>query len=432
MKTIGYYLSNNLESERELEDVLWAKSSVDRLIVITSTNVIIPGIKVKYLRVRHLKKYKNILKFWGSFSYFLSNIANSKTDISFPERNVYLKSKLATHLVNFFWVIKKNSIIKKWLPSFEKLYISIWGIKKLKKNNRIIFYNPLLIHLEELVIIFGQFKKSKICKVAIIKSWDNQFYTQLSTQADCYIVWSESMRDDIKHTHNIGEKKYIIYGARPFKNFIEKYLNSDKKRAGHINRARSFGYACAYGDDFLAKNEILLIEKIAQDLASYDAESILYVRPYPTMKKSQYQGLVEYKNIKIIEIEDAYNAYGSRRNGDDFEKKAFLDLCDVFISLGTSFTIEAEICGVPIVQYYKEMANRGVYCETEIFKRIDICDHLIKYFLGSIETIGSIKDIENIKFIENNLKEKLGLNYDFQSKLSNNMMRDYIKCFMSK
>lgn len=433
MKIVGYFLSNNLDSERELEDIRWAKSAVDKLVVVTSTDISVPGLGVKYLRLRYLKKYKHILKIWASFSYLVSRLANSKTDIFFPDRNVYSKSKFATNLVNFLWGFKMVESVARLLPNFEKIFLLFWTSKKSKRRNRAIFYNSLLIHLGELVAFLGAYKNSNICKVAILKSWDNPFYTQFSSRADCYVVWSKSMWEDVVNTHNIGTKNHIIYGPRPYKNFIQNNLGRILNTHNIKDIIMRFGYACAYGDEFLAKYEISLIKLMSEELKSYNSNAILYIRPYPTMRKGEYQELAYCGNIEIIEIEDDfYCEFGGRRKGDEYEKKEFLNLFDVFISLGTSFTIEAEIVGVPIVQYYKKKNNRKKDCEIEVFRRIDVCDHILKYFLENLETLETLKSIGEFRKNKNNLTEKLGLAFEFDSDNSSTKMKEYIKCTISE
>ena len=53
----------------------------------------------------------------------------------------------------------------------------------------------------------------------------------------------------------------------------------------------------------------------------------------------------------------------------------------LFLSIATSFTFEAAIFGMPVLQYFVPKEMRHTDHELCFFERLDISDHILNYFL---------------------------------------------------
>jgi hypothetical protein len=211
--------------------------------------------------------------------------------------------------------------------------------------------------------------------------------------------------DSTSLIHFIKNKKYLISGSRIFDDFhnigFNKYHDNQSQR-GEI----TIGYACAYGKELLGDAEIQLIKLIAEKSLRDNSQQRFIIRPYPTAEIAQYLSLLELPNVDIQAIEGEqllrYKFSEERINfGSPAERLCFLQKCDVFMSLATSFTVEAAIFGLPIFHYYLDEESRFTENEKLIFERIDICDHILNYFNSSLPLVNNI-NIINWDFISNN------------------------------
>ncbi len=430
-----YYFTDDLLNPKEIYEIQLLKREIKHLIIVTSTEHSIKGIHLHYVRLKKINS--NIfflIKLWMKLSYLFSKTAESNTDIFFPKRNFYSSNILTRLIVNIIWRLKKVSYINNKLPYYEdvcifpiKLYNSIKN-KKFRLNRRAAIVNLLIIHQPMLIVAINLFKISGFKIVASVKSWDNSFYTQIYRSADRFIVWGESMWVDIIKTHKLKNKKYLTSGPRIFDEFYKlgckKYVCSKMQNSDII-----IGYACAYGKEILGDAEIELIKLIAKKSINENLRHRFLIRPYPTVEINQYSPLLELPNITIQAIEGdrrlRYNFSEERINfGSPSERLIYLEKCDVFMSLGTTFTVEAAIYGLPIFHYYLDKNSRLNKCEKLLFERIDICDHILNYFHTSLPVESNLRNINHDFIINyfnngNTLLNKLGVGLKPFSNLNN-------------
>lgn len=420
-----YYFTDDLLNPKEIHEINLLKEKFEKLIIVTTTKNSIKGQNLHYLRIKKIdSNLFIILNLWMKFSYLASKIAESKTDKYFPKRNVYSSNILTRKIVNIVWALKKIPQINRCLPYYEdiclfpiKILNSI-GVKRRIEKKRMAIINSLIIHQPLLIFAINSLKLSGVKIIANVKSWDNPFYTQLYRSADFFIVWSEHMWQDIIKVHKIKNKNYLILGSRIFDDFYSIGFNKFIKNEGP-EKGLVIGYACAYGKELLGDAEIQLIKLIAEKSLRDGGQQSFLIRPYPTVDKSHYTPLLKLPNVVIQEIEGQqllrYNFSKERINfGNPFERLSFLRKCDVFMSLGTSFTVEAAIFGIPIFHYFLDKNSRSNKFEKLIFERTDISDHILNYFNTSLPLVNNIKIIDR-DFIDNNINngsmllEKMGV-----------------------
>lgn len=344
---------------------------------------------------------------WTRLCLLFSRLANSRTDLEFPSRNIYLKSSLARHTVNSLWKVKRWPWLNRILPRYDTLYflpLDLWYAtlgrmprRQAGPYTRLVIHDALLIRLNRLAPLVASERARGAITIANVKSWDNPFYSQLATRVDGYLVWSMSMWQDIQRTHEIDKAFVHAWGARPFVNLIRAAETSGACAARPARRI-SIGYAAAFCDEVMGRHEVALLVDLANALASALPDAQIRFRPYPTLPASFYAPLRTCKNVQFNDIAgSAVDRYGDGRElirfGSVEERLQYLGSCDVFLSLATSFSIEAVIAKCPTVHFYLPPEHRHALWEREIFKRIDISDHLLKYYMGFLPVVRSMDEL---------------------------------------
>lgn len=126
----------------------------------------------------------------------------------------------------------------------------------------------------------------------------------------------------------------------------------------------------------------------------------LYVKAYPVVPLFNYKILNKRDNVCFHKDNpSSFNYFvGSVKRCDSvIEKVKFLKKCDAFISLGSSFSIEAALVDLPIVHFELQRNQRFQFFEKELFERVDISDHF-KYFRKNLKTTNSYSDLINSIF----------------------------------
>ena len=235
------------------------------------------------------------------------------------------------------------------------------------------------------------------------------------------------MKSELSRINHIDARKIIVWGCKAFENFechfLKKYgdkqrLEGPLKSNGAIT---AFGYAAAFPDPEMVASEVNFVKKLARELSNHLPDSLILFRPYPIVDKDLYLPLKNERNIEVVEIEgNIVDRYGDGRElikyGTYDEKINYLNGCDIFLSLGTSFSIEASICRVPMIQLSISKNERNTWYERAIFERLDISDHIQNYFVNQLRTAKSYADL--LKFIDSILEDQgLYNDYEFQNKL---------------
>jgi len=148
----------------------------------------------------------------------------------------------------------------------------------------------------------------------------------------------------------------------------------------------------------------------------------LYVKSYPVVPLFNYKNLNKRDNVSFHKDHtNTFNYFvGSVKRCDSvIEKVKFLKNCDAFISLGSSFSIEAALFDLPIIHFELKRDERFQFFEKELFERVDISDHF-KYFRKNLKTTNSYDDLINSildavlnknKFSGKKLLSKLGVSH---------------------
>jgi hypothetical protein len=407
-KLVIYYLTEDLNNHKENNELTFLRQ-LAKVVVITDRPGVTHPLGMRTLSVQPRSELaKKIFGVWSRLCLMLGQLGNSAMDQRFPERNIYVSSSVA-RVINLLWRIKNIAWLNRQLPSYDTLYFAPLNCAPLscvkrrdpvqRRIQRLFVHDALLVRLNSFATLIASVRAAGDKTLAIVKSWDNPFYSQLATEADGFLVWSPSMWRDVERTHGLSCDFVHAWGARPFFEMVQARQRHQAKSAGASKSGRFVvGYAAAFGDESMGRHEIDLIKTLSAQLQALLPNCLLRLRPYPTFGNAFYAELEALPNVEVVPIGgEATDRYGDAREfirfGSNEERLDYLSTCNVFLSLATSFTIEAAIFRLPILHFYLPTAERRTRSEHEIFRRIDICDHLGEYFAEVLEVAQSHADV---------------------------------------
>lgn len=431
-KLIFYYLTEDPLNLKELNEISYL-SSIGRVVVATSGDVTtlrrIEGIKI--LNLKSQSRFVIELYFlWLRICFLFCCPVESASDKNFPLRNVYAGNKFLQFLVNQLWHLKYLKFVNGILPSYEFLYFAPFRFANiftkrrriLKKNfNRVLIHDSLILRLTKFTQLILIAKSNDLPTIANVKSWDNPYYSQFTRNASGFLTWSQNMWDDIQRIQKVKSICHHSWGPRAFYDFARAVEESSKPLVNSNHESLSIGYAAAFCDEHMAANEVKLIQNIALEISRHDKDIKILFRPYPTVPFLIYEQLQALPNIEIIDIKgektDRFNdGREVIRFGSNKERIEFLSRCNYFMSIGSSFTFEAAIFGLPIIQYFKPKECRVNIYEKSFFERLDISDHIANYFLKCLpvaknvpELIALAKDLEEVSLLKNSSRKLISL-----------------------
>jgi len=352
----------------------------------------------------HGKLFYAGMRLWIKVCTLLAALPVSNIAQRFSERNVYQKSRLLTHFINAIWKLKLRPSINTRLPNFARLaYLYPFGKHRAQQvidacKPDLVLYNSLVVTAYPFIGLLKQCKAQKIQRVANVRSWDNPYYLQFDSTADRYLVWSEFMARTISDSQHSLKLDAVSWGPNILKNFYDPSTAYSRDK-GAPDGAINIGYAAAFGETTAALAEFRLISKIANFLNSHGVRCNVLYRPYPTVATEAFLVHKESEHVSLRGIDATIvDRYGDGRElirfGTPLEKKNFLDCCDLFLSLGTTFTLEAIIHGAPVIHYFLPAEKRQSADEHLIFNRVEItCDHFDSYFAHCVQYITTAAEL---------------------------------------
>lgn len=336
---------------------------------------------------------------WFKLLMLISRLPDSNSAYRFPERNIYYKSWLFRTVINLIWKVKRVKAVNRLLPRFSTL-AGLLPIRSFDVERRAevlsadaVIYNSLPIMSGDFLPLVLHLRKCGARTIANVRSWDNPYYVQFDSAASDYLVWSAFMADSIVKAQGVEGVGFHGWGPNILKSFYDSQPitgASVARSPGIIN----IGYAAAFGDGITTFWEYRLVVEIAARLKEQGLACRILFRPYPTIDAGRFD-IQGAQDIVMCDINSpAVDRYGDGREmiryGSPEEKRRFLNSCDVFLSLGTTFTLEAVLQGTPAVHFYLPDAERSSPEEKKVFTRMGSTgDHFSDYFPGAIDFVES-------------------------------------------
>ena len=423
MTLLFYYLTEDSSNAKERNEVDYL-SSIGRVVVVTRGKSLshYGGKNIKNLNLpKQSASIASIFFIWTKICYLLSRSSSSLTDKGFPVRNIYTGNTFLQWIINRLWSLKYFGIVNRLLPVYEDMYFApfrflrIFSRDKRRSNHlfrRIVVHDSLILRLTRFTPFILLARRHGYHTIANVKSWDNPFYTQFIQNASGYLIWNSSMWKDIQQFHRLRTSLHHIWGPRPFYNFACALQRASKTPSISLDTI-VVGYAAAFCDELMAAHEVAVLAGIAEILLINKVDIQILFRPYPSVSTSIYKPLFHFPNIEIVDIDgSSLDRYGDGREiirfGSDKERIKYLSRCNCFLSIGTSFTFEAALFGLPVIQYFVPKSERKTNDEMSFFGRLDISDHILNYFLPYLPVAKDIRSllslIEGIK-VDSALKQ---------------------------
>jgi hypothetical protein len=423
MPYIFYYLTEDVGNLKELNELSYLRS-IGRVVVVTRGVASLSSDINRYKKLNLQRQSSFAVKailIWTKICFLLARPSNSFTDRGFPLRNIYTGNFAVRWLINHLWPAKYINFINRILPTYENLYFAPFKLIRLlfrdktrstKRFQRVVVHDALILRLNKFTTFILAARRGGFPTIANVKSWDNPFYSQFILGASGYLTWSQSMWRDIQRFHEIKTTANHSWGPRPFYNFANA-VRLSYHRPPTVEGTLVIGYAAAYCDSLMAAHEVKVVAGMAEKFNELGVNVKLLLRPYPTIPMSIYEPLFIYPNVEIVSIQGpSSDRYGDGREiirfGSDEERIQYLSRCHCFLSIATSFTFEAAVFGLPVLQYFVPKEMRHTAHELCFFERIDISDHILNYFIPYLPAANSTDELmDQIKTLERNSAFKL-------------------------
>jgi hypothetical protein len=389
-----HYVTDDCHNVRDFAEI-------DALRVVGSVDIVTTNPRAQRTGLSALILPKNcvpevVRRIWPRLCFLLAQVPASTINQKFPQRNIYSSPLLGRALMPIWWQIKMSRLGAFLLPTYTSLYYLPSRILAAMRFRQVVYrelpkadvvvYDATLARMPKFACYLHHQRRAGAFMVANVKSWDNPFTASLDTSADCYLVWSESMWQDITRTHGKLNARHVAWGALPFDTF--------KRAAAHrpwvpprASKERPFtiGYASAYPCAPMDAHEETVVAEFMTRIRKIMPDTRLLWRPYPT-KPGFTTPLPQAAGIELSHIEGtSVDRYGDGSESitfsTDAQKIDYLAQCDCFLSIGTSFTLEAAIAGTPIFQFNLDRPLRKTEAEKSLFGWIDISDHLQAYYI---------------------------------------------------
>lgn len=399
------FISNDLANKREL--FLISKIFPEsKPIILTTSSYNIDEYKV--ISKNKSKIFTSFFIFWSKFSFLLSHPTSARTNAHYIKRAPYITNYFVRSFLDIFFKFKRT--FPNLFLDFNKVllipFCYLYFLKFLRpKFKRRVFFDPISVKNPDLwkfIIYFYFHPRYKL--IGLVRSWDNPFYAQFFSFADEYYFWSTSMFDDFKKVHR-KKVKYKIIGPALFNSFQE--ICNGISLPLNQKKTINIGYACAFPEPRLAEVEIRLLEYFIHPITKSNINFKVNLRGYPNLTKDFYKKIISNeKHVIVSDFEtnpvDRYSDSHERISLDsDAYKLEFLKNQDFFLSLATSFTIEAALANSRIIHIPGAKLTNKEFCKyKDILDYISTADHITKYFNNSLMLLkhpSELKELLDIK-----------------------------------
>lgn len=322
-------------------------------------------------------------------------------------QNYYLMEEFKKGNIENLKIRKKANFLltlHRWLPhiiSYD-LYLKLIAVSKKTQIDDITTFLCLTEIYDD--HLFSRIIKEHKNNFIYVYSWDHAFkHTRFSKKAE-YLVWSESIKDDLINIQQINSNKIHVTGSTQL-----SYLFNLKNNIKESTFPKPYYYyGCGIGILSLIDKEIALVQKISEAIKRINKNAVLVVRPYPNNKNwEKYKILNNYTNIIL---DDNFRQKDlSVSDSDIYQKFQNISGALAFFHIGT--TLGLEVCHTNCPSFI-------INIEADNHKRLNVFNFVNqyqnkKYLIDQSEsnTINSVEDLEkaisnttNARYMELNLK----------------------------
>ncbi len=255
-----------------------------------------------------------------------------------------------------------------------------------------------------------------------VYSWDHvPKFHKFSKKYIKYVTWNKEIAKDLNSLHGVPYQNISIIGASQF-HYIHEYLKSPPKGMNGYHFEYIY-FPCSFGYPKVARQEVKMIEKVAEKLYEMAPEWKLMVRSYPMLENWEVYGALKERNNIIF---DEYIRDDSvLLNGEQhLQKCEVISSSKAVIHAGTTIGLEASYFDVPVLYLNLEDVDYGIpqNSPNHIFRSWGQY-HLKKYY--ALE--GEDSFVTSIEKLESNLQQiiagkKTYQNYNQKLKSNSSLM----------
>ncbi len=304
--------------------------------------------------------------------------------------------------------------LRKWYPGLKN-----WYKKREEQQLESELANKLITEIQpELIVstypvnfseamLLKAAKKQQTKTIIHLLSWDNisckGHFPQL---ADEYIAWGPIMKSELQEYYNIAEDKIHVCGVPHFDIHIESKQNPKPQRHLEklgLNPAKPYLFFGMSSPRFAPK-EIDIVEWLAIEIEknTFGKEMQLVVRPHPQNVQGGMSDQSWLPRLKAIHNNrtavDFPNLVKSKMpwsmQEDDMKRLSHLLAgCSVSLNSGSTLSIDALMCGVPVILTSFDGGEKRNYWKSA--RRLIDYTHLRKLVkLGGVSMCNNYKGME--------------------------------------
>ena len=354
--------------------------------------------------------------------YFLENINNNpalleKYIYAMKYRNASFKAKMKTRAFKLVHDLKEIfPFIREFFKKREsKMLSSPEADELIKKINPSLLISTYPVNYSEAMLVKAA--QNRLIKTVMhLLSWDNiSCKGHFPVLADEYIAWGPIMRDELKEYYNVDDSKIQVTGVPHFDLHRDSRRNPDFKKflqQSGLHPEKPYIFFGMSSPRFAPK-EIDIVEWLSAEVCnnSFGEKIQLIIRPHPqnvsgSMADQSWIGRLEaLRNERVVvDFPDLVKSKmpWSMQLHDMERLSQLLAGCSVSINSGSTLSIDALTCGVPVIltsfdgdfelEYWK--SARRLIDYTHLKKLVD---------LGGVSVSHCFKDLKEAihKYIQN-------------------------------
>lgn len=241
---------------------------------------------------------------------------------------------------------------------------------------------------------FGKLVAARKKIYALVYSWDHPCKMKCFSKGEVkYLVWNENILRDLVELQGLSANRIQKIGTSQF-GYLHQYLaEKDHKSFPPLPEKPYLYFAFATGTPSLARQEIEVIQRMADMLAEVWPDVLLMVRPYPFLKsKGFYDALMAHPQVRF---EPEYEGGGSIQ-GKMNHKYHYMDHSSGFFHFGTTLGVEACFLQAPVffLSLKNEALEDGLYYFIHQYQN-DAYLHR-EELPNTIESYGELKEVLQI------------------------------------
>lgn len=238
-------------------------------------------------------------------------------------------------------------------PNFLSFDFFIRRLKSKDGNN--IDDIDLFFFITELPCKFflSRLVKEKKPIVAYVHSWDHApKHDTMSNLVDRYMVWNESLRQDLIDLQEIEPERIECVGSTQF-SFIHRFLSQGTTRTTRRYSFDYFLFAFSTAEPRMVLQEVLLVEAIAEILQNIDTRARVIVRRYPMLRDDRlYRSLLGVDNIVFDDSIDRKEDRLVMTEAEILTKLSIIEGARGVIHVGSTIGFESCYLDTPVLQIH--------------------------------------------------------------------------------